>query len=178
MKYLPFENYTLVSRLSVEEARRRLYEQLEPGRSFGFRFLGKKTTKPYEGDIEYDNFYINRIIRYRNSFLPMITGHFVPTGSRIFIKIKMRPAIWVLVFMCFWMGVVGLVCLFMIFGAFKEWPKSNGKGFSPMVFIPFIMFLFGWTLSYFSFTYESRKAREFLATLFEGEEVVNFPVPS
>ncbi|HSC38181.1 MAG TPA: hypothetical protein VLD19_09930, partial [Chitinophagaceae bacterium] len=69
-------------------------------------------------------------------------------------------------------------CFFMIVGAFKEWPKWNGKGFSPVVFIPFIMFLFGWALSYFGFKYESKKAREFLATLFEGEEVVNFPVPS
>ena len=83
----------------------------------------------------------------------------------------MRPHIFTLVFMSFWLGIVGLVCLaFLAFGI-AQFRQVLKRGFSPMNLIPFGMFIFGFGLITVSFKTESRNSKEFLATLFEAHEM-------
>lgn len=169
-KYLPFENYSLMSKLTVEEITKRLADNIEPKNNFRFTGLNKSTNKPYEGQIERDRFTITRIINYRNSFLPVITGQISTFLGKTQINVKMRPTTYVLIFMSIWLGTVGLICLGILFFGIFQFRQVLQDGFSPMMLIPFGMFLFGCLLTTLAFKAESKKSKYFLATLLQGEE--------
>lgn len=137
MKYLPFEKYTIVTSLSVDEAKKRLLNNLEPDRTP--QFIPNNVTKPYSGRICLDEFTIRRVIRYRNSFLPEIKGRFVSDMGHTEIHINMRPAVFVLVFMGIWMSGISLACI----GIFASMRSPRNRPFSPADLVPFGMLLFG-----------------------------------
>jgi hypothetical protein len=60
---------------------------------------GPKTTKPFEGTVSLTGFNISRTIRYRNSFLPILNGHFTqtPGGTTMNVSMTLHPLIWVIV---------------------------------------------------------------------------------
>lgn len=86
-----YKRFTIDSPLSHEEAVAKLSEVLAPLRVFYFGF----ETRPevFQGSVSKDGFQIARIIRYRNSFLPMLYGHFYPreTGVRIRVVMTLHP---------------------------------------------------------------------------------------
>ncbi|MBZ5857738.1 hypothetical protein [Flavihumibacter profundi] len=169
----PFESYTLESKLSVEEIKRRISENLDPKKTPQFSFVRNESTKPYRGNISNDSFEIIRIINYRNSFLPTISGNINGFLGKTQIRIKMRPSIVIIVFMSLWLGLVGLICLFILIGGLLQAKQITQNGFSFGLLIPFIMFLFGWLLILFGFKSESKKSKEFLSTLLEGQKTYN-----
>jgi len=71
-------------------------------------FFGRKNPDgpPFIGSVRDFSFRIRRDIRYRNSFLPLVWGHIVPTpmGARVVVTMFMHPL--VLAFMLFWLGAV------------------------------------------------------------------------
>ena len=170
VKYLPYENYVLISKLSADEVIRRLADNVEPKKSFNFFIAKKSTNKPYQGQISGNTFTISRIINYRNSFLPVITGHISAFHNETHINITMQPIIFVLIFICFWLGVVGLVCLEIIVSALSQIRQILQHGFSPIALLPFGMFLFGCLLTIFAFKTESKKSKKFLEQLLSGQE--------
>ncbi len=170
-KYLPIENYTLITKLSVEEIMQRLTQNVEPRKNVRMHGFGRKSLKPYEGEITTNSFKISRIIDSRNSFLPMITGNISSFLGKTEIKIKMQPATFVLIFISLWLGIVGIVCLGMAAVALAQISKIFTKDFSPMTFIPFAMFIFGCLLTHFAFKSESKKSKQFLERIFEATEI-------
>ena len=169
-KYLPFESYVLISKLSVEEALGRLADNVEPRKKFGLSMFNSRSNKPYEGQILGNTFSIGRIINYRNSFLPLITGDISTYLGKTQIKIKMQPVTFVLIFISLWLGIIGLVCLGIILVGLIQFKQILQNGFSPMILIPFAMFLFGCLLTTLAFKAESRNSKEFLERLLEGQE--------
>jgi hypothetical protein len=169
-KYLPFENYVMTSKLSVEEVKRRLADNIEPKKSLRLSVFNRGSNKPYEGQILGDTFTISRIINYRNSFLPVITGHISTFLGKTQINVKMRPVTFVLIFISLWLGIVGLACLGIILVGLIQFKQVLQNGFSPMILIPFGMFLFGCLLITLAFKAESKKSKKFLEQLFEGQE--------
>ncbi len=169
-KYLPFENYVITSKLSVEEVKTRLASNIEPKKSLRLSVFNRGSNKPYEGEILGDTFTICRIINYRNSFLPVITGHISTFTDKTQINVKMRPVTFVLLFISLWLGIVGLVCLGIILAGLIQLKQILQNGFSPMILIPFGMFLFGCLLTTLAFKAESKKSKEFLEQIFEGQE--------
>ena len=169
-KFIPFEKYTLSSKLSIEELQKRLNENVGPKRQLRFGLLPKIYTKPYEGTIIENTFSINRTINYKNSFLPIIKGTFskYPGQTQIEIKAKLHP--FVLVFISVWLGIVGIVCVGMLLIGALKFNEIVKEGFSPMALIPFAMFLFGYLLVLLSFKYESKKSKQFLLSLLEAHE--------
>lgn len=78
--------------------------------------------------------------------------------------------------MSLWLGIVGLVCLALLFVGLLQVKHILMNGFSPMFLIPFVMFAFGILLTIFGFKSESKKAKEFLTELLEGKEtIINEP---
>ena len=167
-KYLPFESYVLTTQLSPQEVYKRLSDNIEPRKMYRFFTFDKQPTKPYEGEIAVHSFRISRVINYRNSFLPIINGEILSFFGQTQIQIKMKPAIFVLIFMSFWLSMTGAACVGILFNI----PQMTQSGFSPMLLIPFAMFIFGCLLSFFSFKIESKKSKAFLATLLMGREDV------
>ena len=168
--FLPFDNFKLQTKLSATEVQQRIESIMEPKKGFSFSFSGNRT-KPYEGRLLGHSFEINRIINYRNSFLPVIKGHISTYLGKTEVAIKMRPVVFVLIFMSFWLGIVGMVCLGFITAAILNFSQLLKQGFSPVALIPFAMFGFGYALLTIGYKAESRKSKTFLTELLEAEEV-------
>ena len=168
-KYLPVENYVITSKLSIDEIKRRLTDNIEP-KSLSISVFNRSSNKPYQGQILEDTFTISRIINYRNSFLPVITGHISIFLGKTQIQVKMRPATFVLIFISFWLAIVGLTCLAIILIGLIQFEKVWQNESSPMFLIPFAMLLFGYLLPTLAFKAESRKSKQFLEGIFEGQE--------
>ena len=175
-KYLPFENYVLTSRLSLDEVKKRLKDNIGPGKRAKFSTTSKTQDKPYEGEIHGDTFEISRVIDGKNSFLPLIKGHISTHLGRTEIKIKARPVIFVLIFMSFWLGVVGIVCLCILTVGLSHIRDILQHGFSPMILIPFGMFAFGSLILVLGFKNESTGSKNFFKQLWDAQEAeVNRP---
>ncbi len=80
----------------------------------------------------------------------------------------MRPSIPVIIFMSFWLGIVGVIFLIALFDILFK--PQNVPGGVVAIFGPLIMLSFGWFLCFFSFKSESKKAKLFLAELFSAGE--------
>ena len=169
---LPYEQFTLISKLSKDEVRKRISDNIEHRKGLQFSLFRRSSLKPYEGQIFGDSFKINRIIQYRNSFLPIVTGNISTFPGKTHISVKMKLANVVLIFVSIWLGVVGLVCLGMFLALFLQFQQFVQKPFSPELLIPFGMFAFGCLLTTLSFKYESKKTKKFLTDILEAQEKI------
>ncbi|RMG66924.1 MAG: hypothetical protein D6722_14170 [Bacteroidetes bacterium] len=106
---------------------------------------------------------MSRIIYYRNSFLPRIRGEVRGEGFETTVEVRMNlhPLVWV--FLAFWVGILGMMSLFLIPGALA------GGGFDPFILMPPGMVLFAYAITLGGFKHESKKSRQFLAELLEAE---------
>jgi hypothetical protein len=164
MKYLPSENITYRTKLDSGEISKRVNEIIEPKKTFRMTgIFGGKNHKPYEGSVNGLSFKITRIIGYRNSFLPNITGEIEKDLNGSKINVKMRLHSFVLLFMFIWLTIVGSVSLTVLISSID---KST---FEPLIVIPLGMFLFGYGMTLGGFKYESSKSKKYLAELFEAE---------
>jgi hypothetical protein len=162
MKFLPIENKTYFAPLTAAEVRERLAAAIEPKQML--RNPYKRTnTKPYEGHLNHNHFEINRIIRYRNSFLPQIKGQILPGDNGTEVKVKMRLSVFVYIFLIIWCGSLGLFVI-----AFSLDSMMEGA-FDPVIFIPLGMLLFAYVMVTVGFKYEAKKAKKDLANLLEGK---------
>jgi hypothetical protein len=172
MSFLPFEKYTIYSPLSAADATQKVSASIANKGETTFspdlpRNTQQKTSTQYEGTVNGQSFSISRIIGYRNSFLPIVKGE-IDFGSRgTEIHIKMRASTAVLIFMCIWLGIVGLVAILAIVGLVVS------KSFHTFLLIPVGMFIFAYLLFTLAFRFESRIAKGFLDELFEVKSNFN-----
>ncbi|PQA90135.1 hypothetical protein B0A69_20890 [Chryseobacterium shigense] len=156
MKYLPFERIIYRTKLSEQEIITRLSGFVEP-KKFSF---GKTSTKEYEGSINDKRFEINRVINYRNSFLPQLTGIIQKDNYGTQIEVTMKLHVFVFVFLIFWCG---FVMFFLIsLGVVQQ-------KISVFFLVPVGMLLFVYALTMLGFKTESKKSKEFLMKSFEAE---------
>jgi len=169
LKYLiPYDKISLHTRLTTQEVQRKLDSVTAPRRSY---FTLKRTIEPYEGKIVNESFRINRIIYYRrNSFLPSIIGSIKSGINGTVVQMKMRPVWMVLIFMAIWLGIVGAVCLAILYLILTNFNKTFTQGLSPASIIPFAMFIFGYGILMIGYRIESSKSRDFFKDLLEAEE--------
>lgn len=176
-RFLPFEKITLTTKLSSEEVHKRLKENIEPKKYFPESVFNRNSAKEYEGEIIGNTFKINQIlVGRRNSFAPTISGNISSYLGQTNVNIRMQLLPSVTILMSLWLGIVGLVCLALLFVGLLQVKHILMNGFSPMFLIPFVMFAFGILLTIFGFKSESKKAKEFLTELLEGKEtIINEP---
>jgi hypothetical protein len=169
---VPFDNFTLETKLAVSEVESRIANSIQPRKRFRFSFLTDRGTKPYEGEVFGGTFEINRVIQYRNSFLPIIKGSIIPMAGTTQVSIKMRPAVFVLIFMSMWLSIVGLACLGILCAGIIRFKDVIQHGFSPAILIPFAMFAFGYAMTTVGYRVEAQNSKEFLMRLLDAKEVV------
>lgn len=166
MNMLLTEQFTLSTALTPQEILARLNHYVYKRDNF-FTSSGTKTPyQTYEGWYNEEDFKIKRIINYRNSFLPVITGNIVQNGSRSAIAVKMAPNL---------LGKISLPLIFilpiMIFWGISKTGSSSfahmplGKYF-PLLMIPLFIIVIG-SVTY----YEIRKAKRDLINYFDAELV-------
>ena len=162
---LPFERLTIPTTLNFSEVLETLDEVVEPPKRFRMNLLFRRPHKPYEGTISGNNFKINRIIRGRNSFLPVIEGEISPESFGCSIEIKMNLHKFVLIFMIYWLSTTGSFWIF----ALLAWLVDRSVG---PIFLPILgMFIFGWLLCLIPFKLEAKATTKFLFNLFREELV-------
>ncbi len=163
MKYLPAEDISFQSKLKEAALIQRLEDSIEPVKAFRFGPFNGGETKPYQGKIVGNSFNISRIIGYRNSFLPQISGNIENTFSGSLIRVKMRLHVAVIVFSCIWVGVVGVVSILVLSQAF------DSTDFNPMTLVPVGMLVVFYVVIMLAFKYESKQSTADLQSLFEAE---------
>lgn len=116
----------------------------------------------FEGTITDASFEIQRIISYRNSFLPQLRGSIAAEGegSRVSVTMQLHPV--VMVFMIIWLSGVLFAAIAFIPAAVSD--RAN----LGLALIPLGMLLFGVILTLGAFTFEAKKAERLLLDIFDG----------
>lgn len=156
MRILPAERFTIESPLAVEEAAHRLR-----GAVASPAFSLRPTSHPFRGSVNGNTFAIHRVLGYRNSFRPQVTGRILPgrSGSAIEVTLTLHPL--VAAFMIIWLGVAGLIFVGFGIGVLRRATFADEVGFFPFVFLPF-----GLALCTIAYRVESRKTKRALYRLF------------
>lgn len=163
MSIIPFEKIALYSPLSKAELVEKLATKTRPTQWVKFAgFHAPKHGKLFEGDISDSTFNIQRIIMYKNSFLPTVKGKFIEKTNGTEIEITLRLNLAVLVFISFWLFIVGSTCLGL---TYKIW----SEGFQGEILIPYIMFAFGFALTIVGFNFEKGNTKRELIRIFKAK---------
>jgi hypothetical protein len=91
VKWIPHHRFEIQSSLSSAAALDALRPHVEARRMFRVALLPSSANdKRFQGVVGADSFEITRIIGYRNSFLPQVSGAVRPSGSRSVIDVEMK----------------------------------------------------------------------------------------
>lgn len=169
---LPFERHTYISSMPPWELIDHLSDWIAHTNGFSFSLIGRSHEEPYEGEITGDQFRINRVIGYRNSFLPKISGRIEATEKGSIVHVVMRLNAFALIFMSLWMLIVGsilLVCLVIVLrGEDRDWSIAA---------VPAAMLAFGYLMTLGGFKYESILSRKDLEIAMKAVRL-DKPVPA
>jgi hypothetical protein len=128
----PFRKFEFPISLSPEHASKILQHIVEPST---FEWWPSKRHGYFEGTVEGDRFKISRIIRYRNSFLPIIEGTFRRNDGATLLDLKMRMA-WPVV--VFWSGFI----LALLWGFVTLDPRQSGFHGTQTTLIGMMLFMY------------------------------------
>lgn len=162
MLLLPYENLTLTTELTADEARERLSKVIDSPKMFrGYWIFAPPPPKPYQGTIAGNQFRIRRIINYRNGFLPVIEGKICPDlmGCHIAIKIKLNRV--VILFLLLWVGICLPTALVSLLEIFKH-KTIDLRG----CLVQVLMGILSYTICMIAFKIQARIAKKFLYRVF------------
>jgi hypothetical protein len=161
MKLIPFEKITYTSKLPIEEIKERLENEIQPKANFSFGQKSIATSKKFEGTVNGNVFQIQRIISYRNSFLPKIDITLAQdlSGSKATITFRLLP--FVVIFIGFWLAIVAFSGIALAFFS------NNNEDIAFAKFIPVLMVVFGYVMTILAFNYELNKAKEELEKIIQ-----------
>ncbi len=155
MLLIPYKRFALNIYRPLPEVEAQLAARVTERRIMRRRSIFSKTdpSMPFEGVVENGRFNINRLISYKNSFLPYVVGELQDELDVTRVKITMRLNYFVLGFMIVW--------LFMFGGAFLIDSAQSTGDFMPVLVFPVMMILVYVVLMGF-FNWEVNKAVQFL----------------
>jgi len=156
---IPYRRLELQSPLSPSEVRENLSRVVASKHWFGG---GEPKDKLFEGTVSERSFAVQRIISYRNSFLPQIQCDFGPSDHGTKLTITMQPHWAGIVFMAVWFNLVGAAILSNCIDAFERHALGDIFG------IPLGMLAFGVALTLGGFSPEAIKAERLLIALVRG----------
>ena len=85
---IPYQRFEIKTKLSQEAAREKLANIVEPRKvRLGF----SRIDNPFEGELESNRFKITRVLGYRNSFIPVLTGEIRDDLDSSTLQIMARP---------------------------------------------------------------------------------------
>ncbi|GAB4266049.1 MAG: hypothetical protein Kow0080_06890 [Candidatus Promineifilaceae bacterium] len=155
MLFLPYTKYTIKTGLSPQEAEAWLMQITEKRK---LRFGLSRNHKAFEGKVENGRFNINRIIHYRNSFLPVVIGDIKDDldVTRIEITMRLHLAVLVVLVISLVVGITGTV-MTLIGAGWMDILATGG------VFVFILGFFYIITMAFFN--YEVNKAKALLAEI-------------
>jgi len=166
MKFWPSDKLEIETTMPLEAVVAALSSKIEPIKPLRF----SRDHAIFQGYVFRDGFKISRIIHYPNSFLPVVTGKFLPgdSGIRAAIRLGLHP--FVAVFMLVWFGVISLGIIAAAAGLLIGHPAL-----SQMLPLLAGMLVFGLALVLGGFWFEARKQKPMLIELFKELETADAP---
>ena len=166
MSFIPYENLTFETSLSMDEAVVTLSKEIEPKRFFRNPFSTRYKT--FEGRVEKNSFEIRRIIISNNPFLPIIKGRFEPTfeGTRVILRMTIDPFVKIILFLIFSWVAVGIIAPLLNSMTYSTF-NINMSVFKVILLVSAYLAITGF------FKRESVKARKILIRLFSDKEELN-----
>lgn len=163
MNLLPYQNIVFRSELNAVDVSKKLREHIKPETATNSGYWGTRNTKEYEGEISGNNFSIQRIIWFWNSFLPVITGTFIqePGGTKINMKMRLPTLALISVYL---IGVFAIALLIGLATAFY----TIGT-FSFLLVAPLGFLIFMYLLTTIAFNLECRKSKKDFKKILEAE---------
>lgn len=159
MKFWPCDSFEIETTMSTEDIVASLNARVEPRKLLRLRLIGFSSHHAeFEGHISRDGFKITRIIDHLNSFLPVITGRFLPGESGIKIAIRMRLHLFATAFMCVWCGAwvsAGIAVLL-----------SGSATAVPLSVLWLSVLVFVWAMVSGCFWFEAKKQKDMLIQMF------------
>jgi hypothetical protein len=161
MRFLPYENFHIISDLKPDEVQQKLTEVTSSDSGYIISFprsypAGPNT--PFTGHVSNNTFEIKPKIIYRNAFLPQIRGSFEAYNEGSKINIKMTLNIFVLTFMSIWLIGSGIA----FFQLFPEMVSNHHKARDAA---PPLMLLVCYGVTLGGFKSESISSKTFLTDL-------------
>ena len=154
---IPYTRLTIKTYLQAYEAEQQLAAHVEPRK---LRWGLSRNHKFFTGTVENGKFNLNRIIHYRNNFLPIIIGQIHDDLDTSRIEITMRLSYF----------IIGFMALFIPFWAFMSFgflfsPETGSGAVSFTLFFGFLFLFYG--ISMIFYHYEVNKARRHLEEIFQ-----------
>ncbi len=117
MRFLPYDCFTIKTRLSTDEVIIIIHGFVETKK---WIWKWSSNHKPYMGEVNKDKFRIIKVNWYRNSFLPLISGEILPSLDGSIIRVSMRPfgeviAFMLLLFGFLWYGLLNMIGDWMLY---------------------------------------------------------------
>ncbi len=149
---LPFDSFSIHTRLSLEEVRLVMDGLVE-------RNLSLESRKLFHGTLGYSSFTIFPISGARNSFLPRIKGDIARKEEGCVIRITAQPYPFFLIFMGVWLTLALFFCLGILF---------SGQAPLHAIFTAVLVLLMGWLFPSFCFWIPESRARALLIKWFQN----------
>jgi hypothetical protein len=157
VKWVPQHRFEIQSPLSPTAAIEALKAHVEPRRMFRVGFPSSANDKRFQGEVGADGFSITRVIGYRNSFLPQVTGKVRAAGSRSVVDVEMRLFAPVIVLV-----IAIMAMMLLIVGAVAF--EGDVVGLASLVLMPALAY--GAVL--WAFWFEAEKQDRALREIFNG----------
>jgi hypothetical protein len=156
VSWLPYHQFEINSPLPLASALDAIRTRTEPVKWFRWRWPSSRNDDRFEGEVTNNGFTVRRIIGYRNSFLPEITGAIAAAGRGSRIVITMKPHALVIVFAALW-------CAGVIAAAIAT------LNYDPrFVWLPLLMLVFLYLMVMGGFWFEANKQEPVLRHIFQG----------
>ncbi|MBO0358146.1 hypothetical protein J0X19_09340 [Hymenobacter sp. BT186] len=165
MRLYPDITEQFYSPFAPTETLQRIEANLAP--SFSWRDLFKsRSPAPFQGAVHFDSFEIQRVISYRNSWLPQIKGRvkLAQDGQGSIVTVRHKLHLFVLVFSSIWLLGVGVATISALWSCWATGIFTFAK------LIPMLMLSFGLTLFTVPFWLEVRQSRPLLIRILELKE--------
>lgn len=151
VKWLPYHRFELTSPLRPAEAQAAMAARIEPFKIFRMTMPGSRNDARFEGEATANGFRVQRIIGYRNSFLPKVVGQIIADGRGSRIAVEMQPNPFVYVFAGLWVVVAVAAMVAQVY-----------------IVAPLMLFML-WGMVMLGFWMEAPKQERVLRTIFQAQ---------
>jgi hypothetical protein len=156
VNWLPYHQFEINSPLPLASALDAIRARTEPVKWFRWRWPSSANDERFEGEVTSNGFTVRRIIGYRNSFLPEVSGAITAAGRGSHIVITMKPHALVIAFAAIWCAGAIAAAIAML---------SYDPGF---VWLPLAMLAFLYLMVMGGFWFEANKQEPVLRRIFQG----------
>jgi hypothetical protein len=157
VKWWPHHRFEIQSALAPTAALDALKAHVEARRMFRVGLPSSKNDKRFQGVVGADSFEITRVIGYRNSFLPQVSGKIRGAGSRSVVDVEMALFAPVIILL-----IVIMAMLLLMVGAVAF--EADVMGLLSLVLLPALAY--GAVL--WAFWFEAEKQERALREIFNG----------